>query len=121
MTSPSLQRDAVYGLLGHRIRRAIVVTARAQDVPTPLSEMTSAVANAIAEQTQTATPDGPMRLSRLEVQLHHTHLPKLEMAGVLTYDADAQLVTEFDADELELLSQASDTLEAEFGGATAAE
>jgi hypothetical protein len=43
---------------------------------------------------------------RTTTRLHHTHLPKLEEAGLITYDARTQTVTGIDEDRLDALLEA---------------
>ena len=42
----------------------------------------------LARRDVAATGDDRPPLAAVRIQLHHTHLPKLDAAGVITYDSD---------------------------------
>ncbi|SEQ93123.1 DUF7344 domain-containing protein [Natrinema salaciae] len=79
-------------------RREPLADERHQRVLDVLSERTSPVdrstvaAEIVARETdRDATSDGTRR--RVEAELHHIHLPKLEETGVVEYDPGSQLVS----------------------------
>lgn len=52
----------------------------------PISRRTLATRVAAAERDATVTSVPDSVVDTVELTLHHTHLPKLEDAGLLTYD-----------------------------------
>jgi hypothetical protein len=121
VTASPLERDAVFALLSNRVRRAVVDACRTLDAPVPLPQVADAVAASLFEQSETTTAETAMLTSRLELQLHHRHLPKLDAAGVLTYRADDTVLAELDGDALSQLATASDALSGSRGDTLAAE
>jgi hypothetical protein len=108
-----MERDVMYGLLGHPFRRAVVAAGDALRAPMSLSGTADAVTDALASAPEPATPDAPRATSNLELHLHHTHLPKLDAAGVLAYDATERTVVDVNEAAVARLSGMSETLAAE--------
>ncbi|WP_227373810.1 DUF7344 domain-containing protein [Haladaptatus halobius] len=75
-----LTPDEIFDVLGHRYRRYVVAELLERD-ETTVTELTEAV----SRQTDADT-------TRVEVGLLHSHLPHLESACVVEYDADAGVV-----------------------------
>lgn len=109
----------MYGLLGHPIRRAVVAAGRTLDAPASLSRTADAAVDALAARAE-PTPVA-VDATSLELQLHHTHLPKLDAAGVLAYDASERTVVDVDEAAVTRLSRMSETLAAECAEALATE
>jgi len=63
------------------------------------------LAEQVHEASEAATP--PADLAQA---LHHFHLPAMDDAGILTYDGQARHVTEFDAERLRTLVEATDDM-----------
>jgi uncharacterized protein involved in copper resistance len=116
-----MERDTVYGLLKHPFRRAFVAAHDALRAPMSLSRTADVVTEALASTPEPATPDAPQATQNLELHLHHTHLPKLDDAGVIEYDAAEQTVVEVDETAVARLSDASESLAAECTDALATE
>jgi hypothetical protein len=121
VTASPLERDTVFALLGNRVRRAVVDACRTLDAPVPLPQAADAVAASLFEQSETTTAETALLTSRLELQLHHRHLPKLDAAGALTYRTDDNVVAELDGDALSQLATASETLSGSRGDTLAVE
>lgn len=109
----------MYELLGNPFRRALVAAEGRLDAPASLSRTAEAVTDALTARTDLAPVAADA--TTLELQLHHTHLPKLNDAGVLTYDAARQTVVDVDDDAMSQLTRASEALIAECGDALAVE
>lgn len=80
--------DSVFGVLSSRRRRITLAHLRDhQDGSIPLYDLADRVATWESELAQgTVSPDD------VAVDLAHRHVPKLEEAGVVRYDADARVV-----------------------------
>ncbi|MDS0298201.1 hypothetical protein NDI76_05560 [Halogeometricum sp. S1BR25-6] len=115
-----MERDVMYGLLGHPFRRALVADD-ALRAPMSLSRTADAVTDVLTSTPEPATPDAPRATSNLELHLHHTHLPKLDAAGVIAYDAAERTVVDVDEAAVARLSGVSETLTAECADALASE
>ncbi|ELZ27344.1 hypothetical protein C474_18399 [Halogeometricum pallidum JCM 14848] len=103
----------MYGILRHPFRRAVVAAGDALRAPMSLSGTADAVMDALASAPGPGAPGAPRAVPNLELQLHHTHLPKLDAAGVIAYDADEQTVVDVDEAAVVRLSGVSETLAAE--------
>lgn len=51
-----------------------------------------ALTDLVLEEIRTVTPSDPDRRQRIEIELHHAHLPKLESCGLITYDAETKQI-----------------------------
>ncbi|WP_231182975.1 ArsR family transcriptional regulator [Haladaptatus sp. DYF46] len=76
-----LTADEIFDVLSHRQRRHVLSTLLDSDDEITVSEL--------AEMTSSKS-DGDA--SRIEVGLHHSHLPRLEGMGIVEYDRDAETV-----------------------------
>lgn len=111
----------MYGLLQHPFRRAVVAAGDVLRAPISLSGTADAVMDVLASDPGLAAPNAPRAVPNLELQLHHTHLPKLDAAGVLAYDAAEQTVVDVDEAAVARLSGVSQTLVVECADALATE
>ncbi|MFC6826272.1 DUF7344 domain-containing protein [Halopelagius fulvigenes] len=70
-------------------RRTVVSILAEEDAPVSLSLL----AESVAAETRNVSLDGPSRSERerLKIKLHHSHLPKLDEAGVLEYSPEDRL------------------------------
>ena len=76
--------DNVLKCLAHPRRRAVVVFVDEVDDDTiPVNELSKRIA---------ASTECGVDKTTLRVSLHHVHLPKLEDAGVLEYDAKSETI-----------------------------
>lgn len=114
-----MKRDVMRGILGHPLRRAVVAAGDALHAPISLSRTADAVVDALAARTDPTAV--AVDATTLELQLHHTHLPKLDAAGVLAYDAAERTVVDVDGAAVTRLSRISETLAAECAEALATE
>ncbi|RDI70241.1 DUF7344 domain-containing protein [Halopelagius longus] len=93
MSNSSSARDAGtprYRPAESRQRNALAVLRRATP-PLSLTELAFGVA-----ALEGATADGPLSeadRTALELSLHHDHLPRLDRAGIVAYDAKNRVVT----------------------------
>lgn len=83
-TSPETV-DELVRVPANPVRRAVLRHFAASPSETTLAELAGIVVDAEAD-SETALRD-------LRIALHHQHLPKLEAAGLLTYDPDHGRVT----------------------------
>lgn len=75
------KRADLFDALAHRRRRQTLRVLRDAGVPLPLSELATRVA-----RREQATPNGgPTDPERVELTLHHWHLPKLAESGLVIY------------------------------------
>lgn len=83
--------DEVLSLLSDRYRRHALACLDGLPDPVALEDLTDQVAGREFQQP----PDKVSMIirTRIATALHHTHLPKLEEAGVITYDSDEGQVT----------------------------
>ncbi|WP_135825226.1 DUF7344 domain-containing protein [Halorussus ruber] len=90
--------DEVLTLLSDRYRRHVLACLDGLPAPVTLEGLTDQVAGREFQQP----PDKVSMIKRTQIAtaLHHTHLPKLEEAGIITYDTDEGKVTEITMDEL---------------------
>ena len=72
-----------YRLLASDERRAVIAVLADEEEPVDLSDLAAAVA---------ARADGVSGEREAKATLHHCHLPKLEAAAVVDYDADTRRV-----------------------------
>ncbi|WP_135820038.1 DUF7344 domain-containing protein [Halostella litorea] len=86
---PSPDRwDGLLRALSHRDRRRALRELRERGRPLALGELAAAVA---AHEAGTSAPSTD-RVRRVEIALHHVHVPKLRAVGLVTYDADRNVV-----------------------------
>ena len=71
------------GILVHPLRRAVLTSLQGSD-----EVSLEAIANDLAENEQQ---------DLVKLDLHHTHLPKMDAAGLIEYDADTWTVQVNDA------------------------
>jgi len=87
---PALSRDEGYALLANRRRRYVIDDLHDRDEPVGLGLLAERVA-AWEHDVPLAAVDSGQRKS-VYTSLLQTHLPKLEAAGIVTYDADRKVV-----------------------------
>ncbi|MFD1647803.1 helix-turn-helix domain-containing protein [Haloarchaeobius litoreus] len=74
--------DRLLDLLADRHRRQVLVTLAGASEPLTVDELSELLSD--VDETQ---------VERARLELHHTHLPKLEAAGLVEYDPENQSVT----------------------------
>jgi hypothetical protein len=79
------QLDTVFGILQNERRRRVLryVQANEQTTQGELAEHIAAIENDVSRQSLTST-----QRKRVYVSLYQSHLPKLDDAGAVAYDAD---------------------------------
>jgi hypothetical protein len=106
--------DAVLGCLADRRRHVVLSTLSMTDTPIDRLELATAIAETAHGDSD---PNGSVK--PILQELHHTHLPKLEDAGLCTYDTDTKTITYEGADSphgsllRELLSSRLEHLDAQ--------
>jgi hypothetical protein len=101
--------DAVADVLGHRRRRYVLYHLREQG-----TAVAQTLADHIAERErdESTVEPNPARREHLRTELLHTHLPKLDDAGAITFERTGEFA-EYDASEaLELFVELAARAEA---------
>ncbi|WP_254536245.1 DUF7344 domain-containing protein [Halomarina litorea] len=78
---PTIDADDVYRLLADEQRRALLAVLLERDGEMTLDDLRSRLADRVSDERNAG------------IRLHHVHLPKLEDAGLLTYDPETHVVT----------------------------
>jgi DNA-binding transcriptional ArsR family regulator len=87
MSDETLSRDQLFDILSSPRRRYVLYYLREQGDPIELTALAEKLA---AWQDNTALEDvSPQDRKRMYVSLYQTHIPKLEEAGLITYDPDS--------------------------------
>ncbi len=81
-------RETAFELLSSALRRDVLAVLRDRRSPIGLDEIAEAVREEAASASE--TPSDP---EKTRVALHHVHLPKLDDAGVVSYDPGTKTVT----------------------------
>lgn len=87
---PDLEEDRLLDLLAERRRRQVLETLVDSSGQLSLDELARAVSDADGSDEH-----------RTRIELHHTHLPKLAEAGVVSYDREA-LTAELETEPAQL-------------------
>ena len=82
--------QAIWSVLGSPRKRRVLAVVSDVDGPIQRSDLAASVVD--AEREATADPVGTDEREDVEVELHHSILPKLETAGFLEYDATNGIV-----------------------------
>lgn len=94
-----LSQDVIFDLLSNRRRRFILSYLYEHDEPTMLMEFATRIAAWENNVPIDEVTDDQQK--RVYVSIYQTHIPKLEDAGVITYDAESGLIELTDrADDL---------------------
>lgn len=95
-----LSRDQMFDILSSSRRRYTLYYLRQQDEPVQLTDLAEELA---AWENETTVEDlSSQARKRVYVSLYQTHAPKLQEAGLITYDADTGEITlREDAPEVE--------------------
>lgn len=86
--SASQTTDSFYDALANTERRLVLAYLATADEPVTLA----ALSESIAAHLEDDRPEGHVESSALRIELHHWHLPKLEHAGLIRYDAETRSV-----------------------------
>jgi hypothetical protein len=87
----------VVDVIGDPHRNRVLRLLREHGTPMPLDTLAEHVDAGSDDSAVGRRVTGPRHAA---AQLHHTHLPKLDDAGLIGYDQDAQVVVWFDEDRL---------------------
>lgn len=90
--------DTIHDLLSSRRRRHVVVALSERNPPIALRELAAAVASREAETDSNEV--SAEVTDEITVALHHVHLPKLDDADIVDYDAERNAVASARAEEL---------------------
>ncbi|MFC4552094.1 MULTISPECIES: DUF7344 domain-containing protein [Halorussus] len=88
--SESETLDSVFRALADHRRRCICHYLARRSEPIPVDELAELVAASMSEKTRAVLTSAEIEQTRAE--LHQMHLPKLQEAGVVEYDADDGVV-----------------------------
>lgn len=89
----SLTETQRHEVLANSARRCVLEELERTDPPMPLSDLAKAVLDEGTDH---------QRVSSVEIELHHMHLPKLDQHGLLDYDGSEKEVVECYLDTLTL-------------------
>lgn len=99
------QQDELFNVLSHPRRRFTLQYLRTVETSLPVSELTTELG--AWEDRRTGRSQSRDEQDTIEVSLVHNHLPKMDHAGVVEYDATRQRVTLADGtDEVDAHLQA---------------
>jgi len=87
MPDETLSRDRVFDILSSPRRRYVLYYLRDHGGPVELTDLAEELA--AWENDTTVDELGPQARKRVYVSLYQTHVPKLEDAGLIDYDADS--------------------------------
>ena len=100
LDTASVSTDTALQIVANRRRRILLTHLRENGGGgVPLRELTEQ----IAQEESAALSPFDADNDRIAIELHHDHLPKLSDAGILTYDADTQMVWYFATGRVERL------------------
>lgn len=85
----SLSKDALYELLSHRRRRAILYRLDEREGPVAFSDLSEAIAIGETDSDDAVPAE---TLQRVRISLHHVHVPKLSNADVVAFDRTERTV-----------------------------
>lgn len=91
--------ETVHTLLDNQRRHFAISAISERDPPIALDELASAVV-----ETETESRDDSAKTTReAGIALHHSHLPKLDDAGIVDYDTETNAITAIHTEALTLL------------------
>lgn len=105
--APSDRLDELFGALADSRRRVALSALAAGEVADPVSTETLARAVAAFEADVDATAVSSDRVDRVRISLVHVHLPTLEEAGLVGYDATSGWIS-YEGDSLLEASDSTD-------------
>lgn len=83
--------DQVVRVLADRQRRCVLESLKAATAPVGLADLAVELAHRDSDAAAGASFDETAR--RMRIRLHHCHLPMLDDAGLIDYDAENQHVS----------------------------
>lgn len=100
--------DTIFELVRNPRRRHAISVLSERESPLPLSELAAAVARRLDDSDRDAPPATPDEVAG---SLHHVHLPKMDGANVVAYDAETSEVSLARADAVAPFVEAADDFE----------
>lgn len=102
MNQPEPSLDTVFGLLANRRRRYVLYYLADEDEETVVrvEEVAAQIASWEREWNATASEDAAARRT-VRIDLHHNHLPRLDDAGLIEYDARTETIRNWATPTLE--------------------
>lgn len=86
----------VHALLSNQRRHYVITAISEQESPIALDEFATAVI-----ETETGVRDISAKMTQEIIpELHHEHLPKLDDAGIIDYNAETNTITSIQTEEL---------------------
>jgi hypothetical protein len=92
-------------VVGHPYRRVVLSVLDSRVAPVSVRELSRAVlafdrSGTVFADTDADAPaldddTGPVAVETMDAQLHHVHLPRLAAAGLVEYDAEGSVVTDW--------------------------
>lgn len=82
--------DTVLDVCGHKQRRIVLATLENQQRSLSIDDLTNEIIKHNHHVPMTET--GDETVTRIHVGLQHTHLPKLDEAGLIQYDPERKVV-----------------------------
>ena len=82
----------VYDLLNHPLRHRVLLELPNHDNPVRLSVLADGVTGSEISEGGATRYDDTADSDAVEIELHHTHLPKLAAAGWIEYDFENQAI-----------------------------
>ncbi|NGM67673.1 hypothetical protein G6M89_01385 [Natronolimnobius sp. AArcel1] len=90
MSETSITFDTILDLCGDGHRRIVLAILSAEQRSLTVNDLRSTI---LTYNHHTPVTDASEAvLTEIQIALHHTHIPKLESAGVIEYDSERQLV-----------------------------
>lgn len=87
----SLSTDALFEVLSHHRRRALLADLQAHDQPQAVADVVKRIT---VHEQDTPFDELPSEdIEQVHCSVHHVHIPKLEDSGLLTRDDDRNTVT----------------------------
>lgn len=90
MNEHSIQYDSILALCQDEQRRIVLATLAEEQQSLTINDLAKTIHTDTQQTPMTAMPDD--KLSEIGLSLHHVHLPKLDSAGLISYDAERQTV-----------------------------
>lgn len=87
--SNTVELGETFDVLAHPYRRHVLYYLRTHSEEVAIDTLTAMLANELAGPSATGRSDST---GDIEVALHHTHLPKLADAGLITFAQDKQSI-----------------------------
>lgn len=91
MTNEGVSQDVALRLLSHAYRRALLECLDRHDAPVSLADAAADVARKCKGKPAPDISDA--EIERINLSLHHSHVPRLAARDAVAYDRDRKTVT----------------------------